>query len=310
MTYYPYVYFQKPLAGLYVCLSVDNKTWAGDKLSHSCGENTTSFTTDLVFVCLCVCLFVCLFVCFRGWGVSTLWPNDCQACSVGWGPICCLKETAILLTTVQCETHSQMMLCMLWNCTWKKIIVAPEHKATTCSIHIIPTTKSLKTVSVSWLCQIVGLSTNIDFLLSLSGHPEFEAGNVSTSFIPQHYADLFPTPGMPSGEAICQAALGLLLQERKHTQEFTQTSTGEQITFVRTTDVSKYDLCHKGILSVCGVCDFQTRSPRLAPAVAGEATCSLTETWRYNWETKVSNWHIILLPHSVWRIDKRDRKEK
>lgn len=79
--------------------------------------------------------------------------------------------------------------------------------------------------------QIVGLNTNIDFLLSLSGHPEFEAGNVSTSFIPQHYADLFPTPRAPSGATICQAALGLVLQERKHTQEFTQASTGEGITF-------------------------------------------------------------------------------
>ncbi|XP_077572388.1 methylcrotonoyl-CoA carboxylase subunit alpha, mitochondrial [Stigmatopora nigra] len=72
--------------------------------------------------------------------------------------------------------------------------------------------------------NIVGLSTNIDFLLSLSGHPQFEAGNVSTSFIPQHYADLFPTPKAPSAMSICQAALGLLLQERKHTQAFTSTS--------------------------------------------------------------------------------------
>uniref|UniRef100_A0A673CQX8 Methylcrotonoyl-CoA carboxylase 1 (alpha) n=1 Tax=Sphaeramia orbicularis TaxID=375764 RepID=A0A673CQX8_9TELE len=75
--------------------------------------------------------------------------------------------------------------------------------------------------------NIVGLNTNIDFLLSLSGHPEFEAGNVSTSFIPQHYAELFPAPRAPSGDTICQAALGLVLQERKHTQEFTHTSNGE-----------------------------------------------------------------------------------
>ncbi|XP_077462528.1 methylcrotonoyl-CoA carboxylase subunit alpha, mitochondrial [Stigmatopora argus] len=72
--------------------------------------------------------------------------------------------------------------------------------------------------------NIVGLSTNIDFLLSLSGHPQFEAGNVTTSFIPQHYADLFPTPKAPSAMSICQAALGLLLQESKHTQAFTSTS--------------------------------------------------------------------------------------
>lgn len=77
--------------------------------------------------------------------------------------------------------------------------------------------------------QIVGLNTNIDFLLSLSGHSEFEVGNVSTSFIPRHYADLFPTPRTPCGATICQAALGLVLQERKRTQEFTQTSTGQGV---------------------------------------------------------------------------------
>lgn len=82
--------------------------------------------------------------------------------------------------------------------------------------------------------QIVGLNTNIDFLLSLSGHPQFEAGNVSTSFIPQYYADLFPAPRAPSGETICQAALGLTLQERRDTQQFTQASTGERKTSDRT----------------------------------------------------------------------------
>nr|XP_061791052.1 methylcrotonoyl-CoA carboxylase subunit alpha, mitochondrial-like [Nerophis lumbriciformis] len=72
--------------------------------------------------------------------------------------------------------------------------------------------------------NIVGLSTNIDFLLNLSGHPQFEEGNVSTSFIPQHYTDLFPTPEAPSGMSVCQATLGLLLQERKHTKAFTGSS--------------------------------------------------------------------------------------
>uniref|UniRef100_A0A3Q2NTF5 Methylcrotonoyl-CoA carboxylase subunit alpha, mitochondrial n=1 Tax=Fundulus heteroclitus TaxID=8078 RepID=A0A3Q2NTF5_FUNHE len=72
--------------------------------------------------------------------------------------------------------------------------------------------------------NIVGLNTNIDFLLSLSGHPEFEAGRVTTSFIPRYYADLFAPQSPPSGEAVCQAALGLLLRERRHTEEFTRGS--------------------------------------------------------------------------------------
>uniref|UniRef100_A0A8C8HHT7 Methylcrotonoyl-CoA carboxylase subunit alpha, mitochondrial n=1 Tax=Oncorhynchus tshawytscha TaxID=74940 RepID=A0A8C8HHT7_ONCTS len=73
---------------------------------------------------------------------------------------------------------------------------------------------------VEWQLRIVGLNTNIDFLLSLSGHPEFEAGNVTTSFIPQHYEQLFPKPIPPSRATLCQAALGLLLRERASTQTF------------------------------------------------------------------------------------------
>uniref|UniRef100_A0AAX7UWT2 Methylcrotonoyl-CoA carboxylase subunit alpha, mitochondrial n=1 Tax=Astatotilapia calliptera TaxID=8154 RepID=A0AAX7UWT2_ASTCA len=46
--------------------------------------------------------------------------------------------------------------------------------------------------------NIVGLNTNIDFLLNLSGHPEFEAGNVSTSFIP-HSTDPFSPFGSSCG---------------------------------------------------------------------------------------------------------------
>ena len=42
------------------------------------------------------------------------------------------------------------------------------------------------------LFQIVGLNTNISFLLSLAKHPEFQLGNVHTEFIPQHNESLFP----------------------------------------------------------------------------------------------------------------------
>ncbi|KAM4772492.1 methylcrotonoyl-CoA carboxylase subunit alpha, mitochondrial [Rhinophrynus dorsalis] len=68
--------------------------------------------------------------------------------------------------------------------------------------------------------NIVGLSTNIDFLLSLSGHPAFEAGNVHTNFIPQHHNELFPPKKETSGEVLCQAALALILKEKVLTSEF------------------------------------------------------------------------------------------
>lgn len=50
---------------------------------------------------------------------------------------------------------------------------------------------------------------------------------MTTSFIPQHHADLFPAAKAAAGEAVCQAALSLVLQERRRTQEFTQNSGGE-----------------------------------------------------------------------------------
>ncbi|KAG8445138.1 hypothetical protein GDO86_010053 [Hymenochirus boettgeri] len=68
--------------------------------------------------------------------------------------------------------------------------------------------------------NIVGLSTNIDFLLNLSGHPSFEAGDVHTDFIPQHHNDLFPDRKKTSREVLCQAALGLILKEKLLTEEF------------------------------------------------------------------------------------------
>ncbi|XP_042315391.1 methylcrotonoyl-CoA carboxylase subunit alpha, mitochondrial [Sceloporus undulatus] len=68
--------------------------------------------------------------------------------------------------------------------------------------------------------NIVGLSTNVDFLLNLSGHPEFEAGNVHTNFIPQHYDELFPSKGAISKVSLCQAALGLILREKMVTDTF------------------------------------------------------------------------------------------
>lgn len=40
--------------------------------------------------------------------------------------------------------------------------------------------------------NIVGLHTNVDFMMSLLAHPEFQAGNVHTDFIKEHHDTLFP----------------------------------------------------------------------------------------------------------------------
>ena len=67
--------------------------------------------------------------------------------------------------------------------------------------------------------QVLGLNTNIQFLMDLARHPEFEAARVHTDFIPQYNDQLFPVRTL-SDKTICQAAIALLLieQEKIHHQ--------------------------------------------------------------------------------------------
>ncbi|XP_071512984.1 LOW QUALITY PROTEIN: methylcrotonoyl-CoA carboxylase subunit alpha, mitochondrial-like [Panulirus ornatus] len=62
--------------------------------------------------------------------------------------------------------------------------------------------------------NIVGLNTNVDFLMSLATHPSFMAGDVSTDFIPDHHNELFPDL-KPSPQLFCQTALALILEEEQ-----------------------------------------------------------------------------------------------
>ncbi|KAK6190730.1 hypothetical protein SNE40_002530 [Patella caerulea] len=62
--------------------------------------------------------------------------------------------------------------------------------------------------------QVVGLSTNIQFLLDLAKHPEFQAGNVNTDFIPQYSDELFPSRPL-TNRNLCQAALVLILWRQR-----------------------------------------------------------------------------------------------
>jgi len=60
--------------------------------------------------------------------------------------------------------------------------------------------------------NIVGLNTNVNFLMDLAKHPSFVSGDVHTDFIPEHYDSLFPERS-PSHHLLCQAALAMVLQE-------------------------------------------------------------------------------------------------
>ena len=62
--------------------------------------------------------------------------------------------------------------------------------------------------------NIQGLSTNVNFLMDLSSHPEFVAGNVDTEFIPRHYETLFPAKTV-SDTRVCEAVVASVLSNRQ-----------------------------------------------------------------------------------------------
>ena len=62
--------------------------------------------------------------------------------------------------------------------------------------------------------NIAGLKTNVQFLIDLARHHEFQAGNVHTVFIPQHYDTLFPVK-VTSNALLCQAALFSCLKDNE-----------------------------------------------------------------------------------------------
>jgi 3-methylcrotonyl-CoA carboxylase alpha subunit len=62
--------------------------------------------------------------------------------------------------------------------------------------------------------QVVGPSTNVDFLRVVAAHPKFAAGPVETNFIPEHHDELFPAKVVPA-EILAQAALSIAHHEPK-----------------------------------------------------------------------------------------------
>ncbi|XP_057301278.1 methylcrotonoyl-CoA carboxylase subunit alpha, mitochondrial-like [Hydractinia symbiolongicarpus] len=67
--------------------------------------------------------------------------------------------------------------------------------------------------------HIVGLSTNIKFLGNLAAHPSFVSADVHTSFIDDHYKELFPKKQSLSEHQLAQSALALLLYDEQHQVE-------------------------------------------------------------------------------------------
>jgi 3-methylcrotonyl-CoA carboxylase alpha subunit len=61
--------------------------------------------------------------------------------------------------------------------------------------------------------EIVGVTTNRDFLARLAAAPDFAAGGVDTGFIARHRAALIPPPAAAPPRVVAAAALSLLLDQ-------------------------------------------------------------------------------------------------
>ncbi|XP_059171724.1 methylcrotonoyl-CoA carboxylase subunit alpha, mitochondrial-like [Physella acuta] len=70
-----------------------------------------------------------------------------------------------------------------------------------------------RTVSALQDYHIVGLNTNIRFLMALASHPSFKAGDVNTDFIPQHQKQLFP-PHSLKRSSLAHASLAMAARHR------------------------------------------------------------------------------------------------
>ncbi|NOY13353.1 MAG: acetyl/propionyl/methylcrotonyl-CoA carboxylase subunit alpha [Deltaproteobacteria bacterium] len=73
--------------------------------------------------------------------------------------------------------------------------------------------------------EVVGVTTNVTFLLAVAGQPEFAAGKFDTGFIEKHRAELIPAPTAASDQTLILACLHLLLSRDADAQQSAAKST-------------------------------------------------------------------------------------
>ncbi|TDL19390.1 3-methylcrotonyl-CoA carboxylase [Rickenella mellea] len=61
--------------------------------------------------------------------------------------------------------------------------------------------------------EVVGVSTNVEFLKTLAGNEHFVNAEVETGFIPKHFEELFPPIAPPNPQTLAQAALFVALRD-------------------------------------------------------------------------------------------------
>jgi len=67
--------------------------------------------------------------------------------------------------------------------------------------------------------QVVGVTTNVEFLAALAAHPAFAAGDLDTGFIERHRAVLFPETSPATDQVLALACLDVLLRRSAQAEQ-------------------------------------------------------------------------------------------
>ena len=87
--------------------------------------------------------------------------------------------------------------------------------------------------------NIDGLANNVNFLMDLASHPEFEKGNVDTDFITRHYNELFPKRET-SNELICAATMAVILGDKPQFIDGIALNANYRLFFLSAGDLTNY----------------------------------------------------------------------
>nr|CAG4638303.1 EOG090X02EP [Cyclestheria hislopi] len=94
--------------------------------------------------------------------------------------------------------------------------------------------------------NIVGLNTNVDFLIRLSSHKKFIEGDVHTDFIPQHQTELFPKTILQE-HILAQAVMASIFNEMKTIHENQKTGLDPHSPFTAYSNARFNDLKQRNI---------------------------------------------------------------
>ena len=105
--------------------------------------------------------------------------------------------------------------------------------------------------------ELVGVTTNREFLSLLVAHPQLQAGAVDTGFIDRHRADLVPSPARADDTVLALAALHVTLTEREQAAARAEASSDPHSPWHHT---SNWRLNEQGM----GVCELNVDGARTA----------------------------------------------